>query len=63
MYSATRSFCGKLQADSRLIKVLAAPIVDINGQQVSQEVYNEDLRPILPKKTPEAFARLTTRCW
>lgn len=37
--------------------------VDINGQQVSQEVLNQDLRPTIPKKTPEAFARLTKRCW
>jgi len=27
------------------------------------EVLNKDLRPQIPKKTPESFAKLMRRCW
>lgn len=30
---------------------------------MSIEVLNNDLRPNIPKKTPEAFARLMKKCW
>ena len=36
---------------------------DIPGPQVAQDVLTKDLRPTVPKKTPEAFAELMRRCW
>lgn len=36
---------------------------DLTGLEVSIEVLNNDLRPSIPKKTPEAFSRLMKRCW
>lgn len=36
---------------------------DISGAQVSLEVVNNNLRPKIPKNTPEHFARLMIRCW
>lgn len=37
--------------------------IDLSGLQVSMEVLNNDLRPPVPKKTPEVFAKLMRRCW
>jgi hypothetical protein len=37
--------------------------VDLTGLEVSIEVVNNDLRPNIPKKTPETFARLMKKCW
>ena len=37
--------------------------IDIPGPQVAQDVLNKDLRPIIPKKTPEQFAELIRACW
>lgn len=39
------------------------PYRQLTGVEVSMEVLNNDLRPSVPKKTPEAFARLMKRCW
>lgn len=39
------------------------PNSDLSGLQVSIEVLNNDLRPPIPKKTPENFAKLMRRCW
>ena len=39
------------------------PFKNINGFQVSIKVLNDDLRPVLPKRTPEKWARLCKRCW
>ena len=39
------------------------PYRNISGQQVSVEVLNNDLRPTIPKKTPENFAKLMRKCW
>jgi len=39
------------------------PYRNINGVQVSIEVVQNDLRPNIPKKTPEMFVRLMRRCW
>lgn len=30
---------------------------------MSLEVLNNDLRPPIPKKTPECFAKLMRKCW
>lgn len=37
--------------------------IDIPGAQVAQDVLNKDLRPTIPKKTPEQFAVLMKKCW
>jgi mitogen-activated protein kinase kinase kinase 9 len=39
------------------------PYRNISGLQVSIEVVNNDLRPTIPKKTPENFAKLVRKCW
>jgi hypothetical protein len=31
--------------------------------QVAQDVLHKDLRPPVPKKTPESFATLMRKCW
>ena len=36
---------------------------DLSGLQVSIEVLNNDLRPPIPKKTPESYVKLMRRCW
>lgn len=33
------------------------------GTKVSLDVIKYDLRPTVPVKTPEAFARLMKKCW
>lgn len=33
------------------------------GTKVSYEVVKEDLRPEIPPKTPDYFARLMKQCW
>lgn len=38
-------------------------ILDLTGLQVSIEVLNNDMRPTIPKKTPDAFAKLMKKCW
>lgn len=37
--------------------------LDLSGLQVSIEVLNNDLRPPIPKKTPENYSKLMRRCW
>lgn len=39
------------------------PYRDISGTQVSIGVVERDLRPEIPKDTPEQFARLMKKCW
>ncbi len=39
------------------------PFKHLSGLQVSLEVLNNDLRPPIPKKTPEPFAKLMRKCW
>ena len=39
------------------------PYRNVGGAQVSQEVVNNDLRPNIPKSTPESFAKLMKKCW
>ena len=64
MCSAMESFFGKLPRGSLLLSVSSFLIsLDLQGLQVSIEVLNNDLRPPIPKKTPESFAKLMKRCW
>jgi len=37
--------------------------IEISGLQVSIEVVNNDLRPSIPKKTPDGWAKLMKKCW
>lgn len=39
------------------------PYKNIMGTKVSVEVVKNDLRPKIPKKAPEAMARLMKKCW
>ena len=39
------------------------PYKNIMGTKVSLDVIKYDLRPEVPPKTPEAFAKLMKRCW
>jgi mitogen-activated protein kinase kinase kinase 9 len=39
------------------------PYKSIMGTKVSIDVVKYDLRPDIPKATPEAFAKLMKRCW
>lgn len=39
------------------------PYRNVGGAQVSLEVVNNDLRPNIPKSTPESFAKLMKKCW
>lgn len=39
------------------------PFRELNGIQVSQEVVRNDLRPPIPKRCPDPFLSLMTRCW
>jgi hypothetical protein len=39
------------------------PYRNITGAKVSEAVLNQELRPQIPKKTPEPFARLMKKCW
>jgi mitogen-activated protein kinase kinase kinase 9 len=39
------------------------PFRHLSGVQVSLEVVNNDLRPPIPKKTPEAWVKCMRRCW
>lgn len=39
------------------------PYRNINGAKVSEGVLYNDLRPTIPKKTPEPFGKLMRRCW
>lgn len=39
------------------------PYKNIMGTKVSIDVIKYDLRPEIPKTTPEPFAKLTKRCW
>lgn len=39
------------------------PYRNVGGAQVSLDVVNNDLRPQIPKNTPEPFAKLMKRCW
>lgn len=39
------------------------PYRNITGAQVSLDVVNNDLRPTIPKNTPESFARIMKSCW
>jgi hypothetical protein len=54
---------GKLPPESHPLKVNLIFILDLSGLQVSMEVLNNDLRPAIPKKTPDAFVRLMKKCW
>ena len=38
-------------------------LLDKHGTSVSVEVAKNKLRPTVPIKTPECFAKLITRCW
>lgn len=38
-------------------------ILDKSGLQVSIEVVNNDLRPPIPKKTPDGWIKLMKKCW
>jgi hypothetical protein len=38
-------------------------MLDIPGVQVAQDVLHKDLRPMIPKKTPEGFINLMKKCW
>ena len=33
------------------------------GPQVAQEVLSKNLRPVIPRRTPVAFAELIEGCW
>ena len=35
----------------------------MQGTKVSWEVINNNIRPKIPQKTPEPFARLMKKCW
>jgi mitogen-activated protein kinase kinase kinase 9 len=37
--------------------------IDLTGLQVSIEVLNNDMRPVIPKKTPECWIKLMKKCW
>ena len=39
------------------------PFKNLSGLQVSMEVLNNDLRPKIPKNTPEAYVKLMKKCW
>lgn len=39
------------------------PYRNITGAQVSLDVVNNNLRPTIPKSTPESFARIMKVCW
>ena len=39
------------------------PYKNIMGTKVSIDVIKYDLRPEIPKSTPEVFAKLIKRCW
>lgn len=39
------------------------PYRNINGAKVSEEVLNRELRPTVPPKCPEGFAKLMKKCW
>lgn len=39
------------------------PYRNITGTKVSEGVLYNDLRPNIPKKTPEPFAKLMKKCW
>lgn len=45
---------------SHLIKV---SLLDIIGSKVSIEVVENNLRPDIPAKTPDAYAKLMRKCW
>jgi len=46
-----------------IVNEIKTILLDINGVQVSIEVVQNDLRPNIPKKTPEMFQRLMRKCW
>ena len=39
------------------------PYRNVGGAQVSLDVVNNDLRPQIPKSTPEPFVKLMKKCW
>lgn len=39
------------------------PFKNLSGLQVSMEVLNNDLRPKIPKNTPESYVKLMKKCW
>lgn len=39
------------------------PYRNITGTKVSEAVLNYELRPQIPKKTPEPFSKLMKKCW
>ena len=57
------SYFGKLLPENHLLKVFFHLNLDLSGLQVSMEVLNNDLRPKIPKNTPECFVRLMKKCW
>lgn len=40
-----------------------APYRNVPGVQVAHDVLHKDLRPSIPKKTPQQFSWLMRRCW
>ena len=69
MFSVLVLFFGRLLQENLLIEVrynfyhICIIFLDISGLQVSIEVVNNDLRPTIPKKTPENFAKLIRKSW
>ena len=63
MSLAMELYYGKQPRDSHPSRVIIPLFIDLSGLQVSIEVLNNDLRPQIPKKTPENYARLIKKCW
>ena len=63
MFFPSVLFYGKLLHDKPPTEVTHQFSADIPGVQVAHDVLHKELRPTIPKKTPEPFASLMKRCW